>query len=80
MASPLIDFCEQTNPQILNEVRHAEFRNASRVQQSFLTSIEKRALLWMAERTPQWINSDHLTARGFCRTGDGRGQLCAGAR
>jgi len=65
MASPLIDFCEQTNPQILNEVRQAEFRNASRVQQSFLTSIEKRALLWMAERTPQWINSDHLTALGF---------------
>ncbi len=65
MASPLIDFCEQTNLKILNEVRQSEFRNASRVQQSFLTSFEKRALLWMAERTPDWINSDHLTVLGF---------------
>jgi archaetidylinositol phosphate synthase len=65
MASPLIDYCEQTNPKILNEVRQAEFRSASRVQQSLLTSIERRALLWMAERTPQWINSDHLTVVGF---------------
>jgi archaetidylinositol phosphate synthase len=65
MASPMIDFCEQTNPKIFNEVRQSEFRNANRVEQSFLTSIEKRALLWMAERTPQWTNSDHLTALGF---------------
>ena len=65
MASPLIDFCEQTNPKILNEIRRSEFHNATRVQQSFLTSMEKRALQWMATRTPQWINSDHLTALGF---------------
>jgi archaetidylinositol phosphate synthase len=65
MASPLIDFCEQTNPNVLNEVRRSEFRSASRVQRSFLASVEKRALLWMAERTPDWINSDHLTALGF---------------
>jgi archaetidylinositol phosphate synthase len=65
MASPLIDFCEQTNPKVLNEIRGAEFRNATRVQQSFVTSIEKRALLWLAERTPPWINSDHLTVLGF---------------
>ena len=26
---------------------------------------EKRALIWMAERTPSWINSDHLTLVGF---------------
>ena len=65
MVSRLIDFCEQTNPNILSEVRQSEFRSASRVQQSFLTSIEKRVLLWMAERTPAWINSDHLTVLGF---------------
>ncbi len=61
MASPLIEFCEQTNPKILNEIRRSEFHNATRVQQSFLTSMEKRALQWMATRTPEWINSDHLT-------------------
>ncbi len=26
---------------------------------------EKRALLWLAQRTPHWINSDHLTLLGF---------------
>jgi phosphatidylglycerophosphate synthase len=65
MASPLIEFCEQTNPKVLNEIRRSEFRNATRVQQSFVTALEKRALLWMAERTPPWINSDQLTALGF---------------
>jgi archaetidylinositol phosphate synthase len=65
MASPLIEFCEQSNPKVLNEIRRSEFRNATRVQQSFVTSAEKRALLWMAERTPPWINSDYLTILGF---------------
>ncbi|SRR6266571_6078498 len=40
------------------------FKSAIRVQQSFLARVEKRVLLWMAERTPLWINSDHLTAMG----------------
>jgi archaetidylinositol phosphate synthase len=65
MASPLIEFCEQTNPKVLNEIRRSEFRDATRVQLSFVTLVEKRALLWMAERTPPWINSDHLTVLGF---------------
>jgi archaetidylinositol phosphate synthase len=26
---------------------------------------EKRALLWLAERTPRWINSDHLSLLGL---------------
>jgi len=41
------------------------FRTATRLQESFLASGEKRLLVWMAERTPGWINSDHLTAVGF---------------
>jgi phosphatidylglycerophosphate synthase len=40
------------------------FREATRIQQSFITSAEKRALLWLAERTPRRVNSDHLTALG----------------
>ena len=38
---------------------------AERVHESILSSIEKKALIWMAERMPAWVNSDHLTALGF---------------
>jgi archaetidylinositol phosphate synthase len=41
------------------------FRSADRIQQSALASHEKRALVWIAERMPRWINSDHLTLLGF---------------
>ncbi len=65
MASPLIEFCEQANPRVLSEARRARFQNAKRVHRSFLAAAEQRALVWMAERTPGWINSDHLTLLGF---------------
>jgi archaetidylinositol phosphate synthase len=65
MTSPGIDFCEPTGPGVSGEMRRSEFRGATRVQRSFLTSIEKRALLWLAERTPRAMNSDHLTILGF---------------
>jgi len=41
------------------------FAPAERIQQSFVAAAEKKALLWLAARTPAWINSDHLTALGF---------------
>jgi archaetidylinositol phosphate synthase len=41
------------------------FKNAVRVQESFLARAEKSALLWLAVRMPQWANSDHLTLLGF---------------
>jgi archaetidylinositol phosphate synthase len=41
------------------------FQQAARVHGSFLAAAEKRALIWMAERMPRWVNSDHLTAIGF---------------
>ena len=44
--------------------RLAEFREATRIQQSFITKAEKRALRWLAERVPAAVNSDHLTAIG----------------
>src|SRR5579871_2706900 len=43
----------------------ADFRSAERTQTSVLSAIEKRALNWLAERMPAWVNSDHLTALGF---------------
>jgi phosphatidylglycerophosphate synthase len=41
------------------------FADALRIQQSVVAKAEKKVLFWMAERTPAWINSDHLTALGF---------------
>jgi phosphatidylglycerophosphate synthase len=46
---------------------------AARVHRALTASAEKRLLVWMAERTPKAINSDHLTALGFVS------QLAAGA-
>src|SRR5688500_13866362 len=34
---------------------------AKRVQTSMLAAAEKRCLIWMAQRLPLWVNSDHLT-------------------
>jgi archaetidylinositol phosphate synthase len=42
-----------------------EFRQAERAQNSVLTSIEKRVLIWLARRMPAFVSSDHLTALGF---------------
>lgn len=41
------------------------FSSAQRLQESLLAKQEKRLLIWMAERTPAWINPDHLTGLGF---------------
>src|ERR1051325_6110238 len=43
----------------------AGFREAKRIQQSFLANLEKRTLIWLAAHTPAWINSDHLTVLGL---------------
>lgn len=42
----------------------SDFRDANRKQESILAAHEKRALIWIAERMPAWINSDHLTIVG----------------
>jgi len=36
-----------------------------RVQESLLAPLEKRALIWIAERLPRAVNSDHLTLLGI---------------
>src|SRR5260370_20245502 len=43
----------------------SEFRSADRSNGSVLASVDKRALVWMAQRMPVWVNSDHLSALGF---------------
>ena len=74
MGSPMVDYCEQANPKILTDIRNMNsgIGKTRRIQASFLAAGEKKTLLWLAERTPAGINSDHLTALGFA------GQLAAG--
>lgn len=38
---------------------------SARIQTSVFNSLEKKVLVWMAERMPRWINSDMLTAVGM---------------
>lgn len=35
-----------------------------RIHGSMLAAVEKRALIWIAERLPRWVNSDRLTVLG----------------
>jgi phosphatidylglycerophosphate synthase len=63
--APLVEFCEQSNPAVLSEVRRARFQSANRVQRSLVAQAEKRVLVWLAERTPERVGSDHLTLLGF---------------
>ena len=74
MGSPLVEYCEQANPGVLSDIRkvNGAVGNTRRIQASLLASVEKKTLIWLAERTPAAINSDHLTAIGFA------GQIMAG--
>jgi len=58
---------------MLADRRQTGFVNPLRVHRALTADVEKRALIWMAWRTPEAINSDHLTALGFIS------QLLAGA-
>jgi phosphatidylglycerophosphate synthase len=49
------------------------FAPAERIQQNLTAALERKLLVWMAERMPSWVNSDHLTLVGF------GGQILAGA-
>jgi len=55
------------------ELEQLAFGREKRVHTSLTAAAEKRLLVWLAERTPRWVNSDHLTALGSA------GQLLAGA-
>ena len=62
----MTEFCEQANPRVLLEMKHAQpFPEMRRVQESWVAAPEKCALLWLAARTPRWIRPDHLTALGL---------------
>ncbi len=40
-------------------------KQATRIQTSLLNGVERKALVWMAERMPKWVTSDMLSAVGF---------------
>ncbi len=62
----MMEFCEQVNPRVLVEMRRIRrVPDAVRVQESWVAAGERRALLWLAARTPAWIGPDHLTGLGF---------------
>ncbi len=79
MASPvqsssvqsMTELCEQVNPRVLLTLHDEDARRVRpfpdmlRVQESWLAAAEKRALLWLAARTPDRIGPDHLSALGF---------------
>lgn len=69
----MTEFCEQVNPRVLLEMRRTRpFPDMLRVQESWIAAAEKRALLWLAARTPDRIGPDHLTILGLAaQTGAG---------
>jgi archaetidylinositol phosphate synthase len=58
-----LSICISTNQEAVMQT--TTFKEASRAQVSFLAPLKKKALIWLAHRTPPWINSDHLTALGL---------------
>ncbi len=41
-----------------------QIKQSVRIQTSLLNGLEKRLLVWMAERMPRWVSSDMMTAIG----------------
>jgi phosphatidylglycerophosphate synthase len=77
----MTEFCEQVNPRVLLEMRRTRpFPDMLRVQESWVAAAEKRALLWLAARTPVRIGPDHLTVLGLAaQTGAGMCYALAGS-
>ena len=42
-----------------------ENKQAARIQTSILNPLEKKVLVWLAQRMPAWVTSDMLTVVGF---------------
>src|SRR5579862_8174653 len=57
----------------VRELPATGFQDAPRIHTALTARVEKRILTWLAERTPQAIKPDHLTALAFVS------QLLAGA-
>ena len=61
MTSEMAEFCEQVNPKLLLEMRQARScTEMRRVQESWVAAAEKKALEWLAGRTPRNIGQPAL--------------------
>jgi archaetidylinositol phosphate synthase len=56
---------EDMNAEAVGLKTAAGFRDAVRVQEAITATLERKALAWLARRTPEWIGPDHLTGLGF---------------
>ena len=66
MQDEMAEFCEELKSSVLPKKRSIRrFPDMRRVQESWVAEYEKRTLLWLAARMPQWIGPDHLTVLGF---------------
>jgi phosphatidylglycerophosphate synthase len=62
----ITEFCKQVTPRVVLEMRRPRpLPDMLRVQDSWVATAEKCALLWLAARTPDRIGPDHLTGLGF---------------
>ncbi|MGB9362471.1 MAG: CDP-alcohol phosphatidyltransferase family protein, partial [Candidatus Sulfotelmatobacter sp.] len=52
-------------PKVLFEAPRTALEEMRRVQQSWVARAEAKALVWLAARTPQWVDPDHLTGLGL---------------
>ena len=52
-------------PEIVAGNSAKKFAPATRIQHSLVATTEQRVLIGLAQRTPAWINSDHLTLLGL---------------
>jgi archaetidylinositol phosphate synthase len=75
MASSPVDAGGRVSPAALHRLPSfmGSFMSARRYQEALTTPLEKKLLIWLAQHTPAWIDSDHLTILGFL------GHLSAGA-
>ena len=56
------ELCEmQVRESKVADRRQSGFVNALRVHKALTADLEKRVLVWLAIRTPRFINSDYLT-------------------
>jgi len=49
----------------VGSVNRDDAASARRINRSLTAAMEKRVLVWMAERAPRWVTSDQLTALGL---------------
>ncbi len=49
----------------IKTMNNEDKKQAARIQTSILNPLEKKVLVWLAERMPAWVTSDMLTCVGF---------------